>query len=124
MFFKKAPSDNFSCCSTCDKYLFSKFRELFFKYFFSFFFCTLLNSFFFDVFDLFLYDIGEDSITNPFEESGNDTNKQDKGNDTNMQDNTSSDPLQIPSGQSQEHELEVFKKLLIGFFKKHGLDKH
>ena len=62
----------------------------------------------FNVSDLSLYDVGEDSRTNPFEESENDTNKQD----------TSSDPLQIPSGPITRAQVRRLQETLNGLFQK------
>ena len=61
----------------------------------------------FNVADLSPFDAGEDSRTNPFEETGNDANRQ-------AAPSKSNDPFQIPSGPITRARVKQIKEALNG----------
>ena len=70
----------------------------------------------FNVADLSLYDVGEDSRSNPFEERGDDENQELKFNQPQApaQINNSKDALQIPSRPITRSRAQKLKEALIG----------
>jgi len=60
----------------------------------------------FNVSDLTLFDVGDDSRSNPFEERGDDTNK------PNTKRNHANDPLEVPIGPITRARANKLKKAL------------